>query len=102
MDIVEEIAKEKLVEKIVYKLLNNSKNRFDTPDDLIQDIYLLLLQKDTDFLTSLKERKELGYYILGVAKNQLFSCSSPYYYRYIKFLTDGEDLTEALDTIQED
>ena len=101
-DIINEIANAQLVEKIVYKLLPASKNRFDCPADLVQDIYILLLTKDDNLIDNLYQKKELGYYILRIAKNQLLSCNSPYFYTYIKFNNSCDDISEAAHIIVED
>ena len=101
-DVIEELSKDGVVEKIVFKLLSSSKNRFDAPDDLIQDIYLLLLQKDDDLIVNLYNKGELGYYLLKITRNQLLSANSPYYTKYIKFRANSDDLTQAANTIFEE
>ena len=101
-DIIDELSKDSTVEKIIYKLLPASKNRFDCPDDLVQDIYVLLLEKDDDLIISLYNKGELGFYLLKIAKNQLLSSNSPYYYKYIKFRVQSDDLSEAAHIIEED
>lgn len=94
-EIIDIIAREHLVERVVNKLLSSSKNPFDCPEDLIQDIYLLLLQKDEDLIVNLYNKGELGFYLLKVARNQLLSTNSPYYTKYIKFLAHSDDITQA-------
>ena len=94
-EIIDELSKNATVEKIVNKLVSSSKNRFDFPDDLIQDIYVLLLEKDEDLIVNLYIKGELGYYLLKVAKNQLLSKNSPYYTKYIKFRANSDDITQA-------
>lgn len=101
IDVLDIISREHLVEKIVYKLLPASKNRFDCPADLVQDIYILLLTKDDNLIGDLYQKKELGYYILRIAKNQLLSCNSPYFYTYIRFGSSSEDLDNVKDKIYE-
>lgn len=100
--IIDEIAHTSTVEKIVYKMLAASKNRFDCPDDLVQDIYILLLEKDDSLISDLYNKKELGYYILKITRNQLISDHSPYYYKYIKFGTQSDDLEQAAHIPTED
>ena len=95
LEIVDELSKNNTVEKIVYKLLPASKNRFDCPDDLVQDIYVLLLEKDDKLIIDLYNKGELGFYLLKIARNQLLSTNSPYYTKYIKFLTNCDDISEA-------
>ena len=101
-EVVDIIAREHLVEKIVYKLLPCSKNPFDCPEDLIQDVYLLLLQKDDNLIVDLYERGELAYYLLRIVRNQLLSVNSSYYYKYIKLGAKSDDITQAANTIFEE
>ena len=94
-DVLDIIAREHLVERVVNKLLSSSKNPFDCPEDLIQDIYLLLLQKDDDLIINLYNKGEIGYYILKVVRNQLLSVNSKYYYTYIKFRANSDELEKG-------
>ena len=94
-EVINIIAREHLVEKIVNKLLSSSKNPFDCPEDLIQDIYLLLLQKDDDLIVNLYNKDEIGFYLLKIARNQLLSKNSPYYTKYIKFLANSDEINKA-------
>lgn len=98
-EVINIIAREHLVERIVNKLLSSSKNPFDCPEDLIQDIYLLLLQKDDNLIVNLYNKDEIGFYLLKIARNQLLSKNSPYYTKYIKFGANSDDLTQATNTI---
>ena len=101
-EVVDIIAKEHLVERIVNKLLSSSKNPFDCPEDLIQEIYLLLLQKDDDLIVNLYNKDEIGFYLLKIARNQLLSVNSKYYYTYIKFRAKSDDITQAANIPTED
>ena len=94
-EVINIIAREHLVEKIVNKLLSSSKNPFDCPEDLIQEIYLLLLQKDDDLIVNLYNKDEIGFYLLKIARNQLLSKNSPYYTKYIKLGANSDDISEA-------
>lgn len=94
-EVVDIIAREHLVEKIVYKLLPCSKNPFDYPEDLIQDIYLILLNSDENLIVALYNKEELGFYILRISRNQLLSKNSPYYTKYIKLGANSDDISEA-------
>ena len=98
-EVIDIIAKKHLVERIVNKLLSSSKNPFDCSEDLIQDIYLLLLQKDDDLIVNLYNKEEIAYYLLRVVRNQLLSKNSKYYYTYIKLGAQSDDLTQAANTI---
>ena len=94
-EVVDIIAREHLVEKIVYKLLPCSKNPFDYPEDLIQDIYLILLNCDENLIVTLYNKGELGFYILRISRNQLLSKNSPYYTKYIKFRAQSDELEKG-------
>ena len=101
-DVLDIIAREHLVERIVNKLLSSSKNPFDCPEDLIQDIYLLLLQKNDDLIVNLYNNGEIGFYLLKIARNQLLSVNSPYYTKYIKLAANSDDITQATNIPTED
>ena len=101
-EVVDNISREHLVEKIVFKLLPSSKNPFDCSEDLIQDIYLILLNSDENLIVTLYNKGELGFYILRVARNQLLSKNSPYYQKYIRFQSHNDDITQATNIPIED
>ena len=101
-EIVDELSKSNTVEKIIYKLLPASKNRFDCPDDLVQDVYVLLLEKDDKLIIDLYNKGELGFYLLKIARNQLLSKNSPYYQKYIRFQSHNDDITQATNIPTED
>ena len=101
-EIVDELSRSNTVEKIIYKLLPASKNRFDCPEDLVQDIYVLLLEKDDKLIIDLYNKGELGFYLLKVARNQLLSANSPYYTKYIKFLANCDELEKGAHISEED
>ena len=101
-EVIEELVKDNVVEKIIYKLLPSSKNRFDAPDDLIQDIYLILLQKDDKLIVDLYNKNQLGFYLLKIARNQMISQNSNYYYNYVKFRSQSDELEAAKNIISED
>ena len=101
-EVINIIAREHLVEKIVNKLLSSSKNPFDCPEDLIQDLYLILLQKDDDLIVNLYNKDEIGFYLLKIARNQLLSKNSPYYQKYIRFQSNSDDITQATNIPIED
>lgn len=79
---IDEIAQQKIVEEIANNLnkLNN-----DTPEDiqdLIQDTYVHLLEKKDD-IEKIPD-KEIKYYITKYLKNNIFSVTSRYHYKYRK------------------
>lgn len=79
MNILSKIAEEKVVENLVRKICP------DAVEDLAQDIYLALLEKDYSFIEQLYDRDELNYYIVRLIKNNFFSSTSLYHKNYVKF-----------------
>ena len=102
LEIIDELSKDNTVEKIIYKLLPCSKNPFDYPEDLIQDIYVLLLEKDDKLIIDLYNKGELGFYLLKIARNQLLSVNSKYYYTYIKLGANSDELEKGAHITTED
>lgn len=101
-EIIDKLARQNEIEKIVYKMVGTSKNPLDAPKDLIQDIYIILLEKDPQVIEDLYNNNELGFYILRICRNQIFSCNSPYYYLYIKQRIISDDISAASYIASED
>lgn len=93
--IIDQLANNKEVEKIVTKMSRSSKNPFDCLDDLVQDIYVILLSKPDSLIEGLYSRGELGFYVLTIVKNQLLSDHSPYHYKYIRLRSQSDDVSKA-------
>lgn len=99
-EIVAQLANERIVEEIVYKIGAN-ENPTDL-EDLTQDIYIELLNKPNDTLNTLARSNQLNYYITRIVINNIRSANSRYYYIYKKdkqrFTTDyTENLGEYED-----
>ena len=69
----------------IEEIVNNIAQTDPDKDDLIQDIALIILEKSPDFILGLYNKKQLKYYITRVIRNNLFSVTSPYYYKYKKY-----------------
>ena len=80
-EVVNIIAKERLVEEIVS---NIAKTNSDILNDLSQNIYIDLLLKDEEKIVNLYETKQLRFFIVKMAKNNLFSKNSPFYKTFKK------------------
>ena len=101
-EIIDELSRSNTVEKIIFKLLPCSKNPFDCPEDLIQDVYLLLLQKDDDLIINLYNKGELGCCVVEIARSELLSENSADYTKYMKFRSQSDDMSEAAHIPTED
>lgn len=84
-EIIEELAKNKVVEEIVE---NITKNRDSTIKDLIQMLYLDLLEKDEEKIQELYNKNQLTFFITRMAINQFHSNNSPYHYMFRKIKTE--------------
>lgn len=78
--VVKQIATEKIVEEIVKNIAKDSTDE-DLPD-LIQDIYLTLLEKDEEWLQGIYDRGQINYFISRIVKNNINSKTSRWYYIY--------------------
>lgn len=87
--IIEKLAKEKKVEKFIN---NTAKTSAPELDDLAQDIYMYLLEKDDDVIVELYENNELDFFISRMITNQYISTSSPFYTKYKKFLKNSDEI----------
>lgn len=92
MGIVEQWAKNRVVENIIER---HYAFNMDNPyiNDLIQDIYISLLGCDDSIIQALEDSGDYKHYIRRMISNNIFSKTSPYYYKYQKFrkITDNID-----------
>lgn len=89
-EILSELAKSSTVEKMIAAY---SKGQADYASDLAQDIYLNLMEKDEQLLIDLYNKNQIGFYVLRMVRNNLFSSTSPYYTKYIKYDLKNTDIT---------
>jgi hypothetical protein len=78
-------------DNIVRDMCVNMRVAQNDIDDLIQEIYVILLEYDRDRLIEIYNRKQLRYFLVGIVKRQYRSCNSPYYKKYKKYynIIDG-------------
>ena len=81
-EVVNIIAKERMVETIVS---NIAKSSDDLLNDLVQEIYLDLLQKDDDKIVKLYESNQMRYFITRMIINNLHSTNSPFWCKIKSF-----------------
>ena len=79
---VEKIAREKIVEGIVTNVVRNDKD--EDYRDLINEIYLTLLEKDEECIEAIYDRGQISYFITRTVLNNINSKTSPWYYKYRK------------------
>jgi hypothetical protein len=79
--------------KAVEEIINNI-TKTQTEEDLAQDIYLALCEKDEDLIVKLFENNQLMYFITRMVLNNVRSVTSPYYYKYKRFENNKVSLDE--------
>ena len=94
--IIDEISKQKIVEEIVYNI--GSKDDEDLKD-LIQDIYINLLEKEDNLIETLYNTNQLKYFIIRMVVNNIHSKNSPYYTKYKKEKINKVKIEELYDKI---
>ena len=97
-EIINQIASEHLIEKIVYKISNQ---RSDYLQDLINDIYLSLLEKPDEKVEELYETATLPFFIIRMVKNNLQSTHSPYYRNYCVWEQNKSQLNESFTNLSD-
>lgn len=95
MNIIEKIANEKVVENLLQKHTDFSNDPYI--DDLAQDIYICLLETDSETIEKLYNSNELEYYIKKIIKNNLYSKTSPFFYKYERFRKITDEIGDKLD-----
>ena len=94
--IIDEISKDKIVEEIVYNI--GSKDDEDLKD-LIQDIYINLLEKEDNLIETLYNTNQLKFYIVKMVVNNIHSKNSPYYTKYKKDKINKVKIEELYDKL---
>lgn len=89
-EVIGKLAKERIVETIVS---NIAKSSDDLLNDLVQEIYLDLLQKDEDKIIKLYESNQMRYFITRMVINNIHSTNSPYWCKYKRFTQNMNEIT---------
>ena len=98
-EIVNEIARKRLVETMVQNIAHQSL----TADlrDLCQMIYLILLEYDEDKLQDLWKHNQINFFLARIIINQFRSSNSPFHTTFRKFQERSADIT-GMDWTDED
>ena len=87
LNIVEKLARNRVVEDMIKNMNIN-----DYPDDLAQEIYLILLEYDKEKIEEMYNKNQINFFISRIITNQAFSKNSPFYLNYKKWDLNKEDL----------
>ena len=94
--IIDEISRDKIVEEIVYNIGDRGDEDLK---DLIQDIYINLLEKEDNLIKNLYGTNQLKYFIIRMVVNNIHSKNSPYYTKYKKDKINKVKIEELYDKI---
>lgn len=81
------IANERLVEEICKNLGVSPKYM----DDLVQEIYLIILEYNQEKLQSIYDKGQFNFFLTRIIKNQYFSKTSPFFKKYRKYYDMVDD-----------
>lgn len=87
LNIVDKLARNRVVEDMIKNMNIN-----DYPDDLAQEIYLILLEYDKDKIEDIYNKNQINFFISRIITNQAFSKNSPFYLNYKKWDLNKEEL----------
>lgn len=90
IEIVNEIANNRMIEQIIS---NISKGNFEDTDDLAQDLYLELLEKDDEKVVAIYNKKQMNFFLTRIVMNNLYSQNSRYYYNYARWRKNRSEFT---------
>ena len=89
-EVIDKIARSRLVERLV------ESYNLNTPyaEDLCQDTYTELYLKDERLIVGMYERGEIGFYIRKMISNNVNSVTSPFYKNYEKYRKNADQLVD--------
>lgn len=87
LNIVDKLARNRVIEDMIKNMNIN-----DYPDDLAQEIYLILLEYDKEKIEDIYNKNQINFFISRIITNQAFSKNSPFYLNYKKWDFNKEDL----------
>jgi hypothetical protein len=99
IEIVTEIANERMVETMVQNIAHQSLNA--DLKDLCQMVYLILLEYDETRLQDLWNNHQMQFFLARIIINQFRSSNSPYHTIFRKFQERSADIT-GMDWSDED
>lgn len=99
-DVIDTIAKQRVVEGIVKNIAGDTFNREEyNLNDLSQDIYVDLLSKNDDKIVEMYNNDQLKFFITRIVLNNVYSKNSPYYSKYKKLLKKSNNIDDYADKL---
>lgn len=94
-EIIDEINDSNLLTTCVDYQLKKQPQHYKNRDDILSDAWLWLLTYDIEKLTDAYLNNHLNALLTRYIQNQIFSKTSDYFRKYVKFNTLSEDLNNA-------
>lgn len=94
-DIIDELARKRTIEGLIRNIKNTEAAH--NLQDLAEDLYLELLEKNEDLIVRMYNNNQLGFFIVRMIMNNIFSKNSRYYYRYKRMQIDENKTNEDYD-----
>ena len=95
-EIISDLSATKKVEELISNITKSPPK--EDEEDLAQDIYLALLEKDDKLIEQLYYDNQLIFYITRMLMNNLRSTTSPYYYKYKRHEQNKISINEITST----
>ena len=84
-------------DNVIRDICTNMRVLQNDIDDLIQEVYVILLEYNRDKIIDLYKKKQLKFFIIGILQRQYHSNTSPFYKKYKKYYTlvDGNNVNKS-------
>jgi hypothetical protein len=84
-------------DNVIRDICTNMRVLQNDIDDLIQEVYVILLEYNRDKIIELYKKKQLKFFIIGILQRQYHSNTSPFYKKYKKYYTlvDGNNVNKS-------
>lgn len=84
-------------DNVIRDICTNMRVLQNDIDDLIQEVYVILLEYNRDKIIELYKKKQLKFFIIGILQRQYHSNTSPFYKKYKKYYTlvDGNNINKS-------
>lgn len=84
-------------DNVIRDICTNMRVLQNDIDDLVQEVYVILLEYNRDKIIELYKKKQLKFFIIGILQRQYHSNTSPFYKKYKKYYTlvDGNNVNKS-------
>lgn len=93
-EIVDKIARERLVEKVIHNITDGNCIDPTALSDLAQDIYVSLLEDAK--VPEIYGEGHINYYVTRCVMNNIISSSSPFYRNYLRPIVLSSELNQNI------